>query len=124
MFYILHRGNKMKIKLSVITGLLIIFIMPIANSECIYPKNSFDIPNGSKASEKDMVDAQTKIKTYQGELGYYRDCLDEELARISKKLENYGELSDISRKKFNAAVDAETILAEDWGTAVRAYKAQ
>ena len=27
-------------------------------------------------------------------------------------------------QKFHAAVDAETQLAEDWGTAVRAYKAQ
>ena len=114
----------MKIKLSVITGLLIIFIIPIANSECIYPKKSFDIPNGSKASEKDMIDAQTKIKTYQVELGSYRNCLDEELARIPKELENYDEVSDISLKKFNAAVDTETLLAEDWGTAVRAYKSQ
>tara|TARA_B110000438_G_scaffold37915_1_gene37714 strand:- start:2458 stop:2802 length:345 start_codon:yes stop_codon:yes gene_type:complete len=114
----------MKIKLSIITGLLIILIMPIAHSECIYPMKNFDMPNGSKASEKDMIDAQTKIKSYQAELGSYRDCLDEELASIPKQLENYDEISGLSLKKFNAAVDAETVLAEDWGTAVRAYKSQ
>ena len=30
-----------------------------------------------------MVEAQTAIKAYQADLGSYRDCLDEELARSS-----------------------------------------
>jgi len=104
--------------------LLVTLFVPIANSECIYPKKNFNIPNGSKAKQAAMVEAQTAIKAYQTDLGSYRDCLDEELARISKKVENYDEISEISLKKFNAAVDAETQLAEDWGTAVRAYNAQ
>jgi hypothetical protein len=114
----------MKNNLLIISALLVMLIMPIANGECIYPKKNFNIPNGSKATEAAMVEAQTAIKAYQTDLGSYRDCLDEELARIPKEVENYDEISKVSLKKFNAAVDAETQLAEDWGTAVRAYKAQ
>ena len=114
----------MKKNLIITLCFLVTLFAPIANSECIYPKKSFNIPNGSTATESAMVEAQTAIKTYQTDIGSYRDCLDEELARIPKKVENYDEISKISLKKFNAAVDAETQLAEDWGTAVKAYKAQ
>jgi len=114
----------MKKNLLITLCLLVTLFVPIANGECIYPKKNFNIPNGSKATETAMVEAQTAIKAYQTDLGSYRDCLDEELARIPKKVENYDEISEVSLKKFNAAVDAETQLAEDWGTAVRAYKAQ
>ena len=121
---LIDQGKKMKKNLLITLCFLVTLFAPIANSECIYPKKSFNIPNGSKATEAAMVEAQTSIKAYQADLGSYRDCLDEELARIPKKVENYDEISEVSLKKFNAAVDAETQLAEDWGTAVRAYKAQ
>ena len=114
----------MKKNLTITLCLLAALFVPIANSECIYPKKSFNIPNGSKATEAAMIESQTAIKAYQANLGSYRDCLDEELAGIPKEIENYDEISEVSLKKFNAAVDAETQLAEDWGTAVRAYKAQ
>ena len=124
MYPLIDQGKKMKKNLLITLCLLVTLFVPIANGECIYPKKSFNIPNGSKATEAAMVEAQTSIKTYQADLGSYRDCLDEELARIPKESENYDEISEVSLKKFNAAVDAETQLAEDWGTAVRAYKAQ
>ncbi len=114
----------MKKNLLITLSLLVTLFIPIANGECIYPKKNFNIPNGSKATEAVMVQAQTAIKAYQKDLGSYRDCLDEELASIPEKVENYDEISQVSLKKFNAAVDEETQLAEDWGTAVRAYKAQ
>jgi len=114
----------MKKNLLITLCLLVTLFVPIANGECIYPKKNFDIPNGSKATEAAMVEAQTATKAHQTNLGSYRDCLDEELAKIPKEVENYDEISKVSLKKFNAAVDAETQLAEDWGTAVRSYKAQ
>ena len=45
----------MKKNLLIISALLLMLIMPIANSECIYPKKNFDIPNGSKATKDEML---------------------------------------------------------------------
>ena len=86
----------MKKNLLITLCLLVTLFVPIANGECIYPKKSFNIPNGSKATEAAMVEAQTGIKAYQTDLGSYRDCLDAELARVSKEIENYDEISEIS----------------------------
>ena len=114
----------MKKKLLIITSLIITLVIPVANSECIYPKKNFKIPDGSKASEASMIEVQTKIKAYQADSETYRTCLETELASIPKEDDNYAELDSLVTKKYNASVEEEMQLAEDWGTAVRAFKAQ
>ena len=114
----------MKKNLLIISALLFMLIMPIANSECIYPKKNFKVPDGSKATETSMIEVQTKIKAYQADSETYRTCLETELASIPKEDENYAELDSLVTKKYNASVEEETQLAEDWGTAVRAFKSQ
>jgi hypothetical protein len=116
----------MKKNLLIISALLFMLIMPIANSECIYPKKNFDIPNGSKATKDEMLEAQAKVKNWQAVAETYRKCLDLELASIPQESDNYKDMKKMIDDKYDSSVTEERQLAEeDWGAAVRAYnKAQ
>ena len=54
----------------------------------------------------------------------YLDCLDSELSKVSKKLDNYKAIQSLSDDKYNAAIDQLTEAADQWNETVRAYKAQ
>ena len=97
-----------------------------ANSfaDCNYPKKNFDVPSGKKASEAEMVETMGKVKQFQTNLTIYRTCLDDELAKISPELETYEDIQKMNAQKYNASVEDEQTLAEEWGEAVRAFKAK
>ena len=106
--------------------LAIILIAFSSNSfaDCNYPKKNFDIPSGKKASEAEMVEAMGNVKRFQTDLTIYRTCLDDELAKISPELESYEEIEKMNAQKYNASVEDEQNLAEEWGEAVRAFKSK
>ena len=93
-------------------------------ADCNYPKMDFVIPNGAIATMENMVAGQTNFKSYNADMEAYLDCLDSELAKVSKGLDNYQEIQSFSDSKYNAAVDELTEAANQWNEAVRAYKAQ
>ena len=96
--------------------------LTIAN--CNYPKMNFVIPNGATATMENMVAGQTNFKSYNTDMEAYLACLDSELSKVSKKLDNYLNIQDLSDSKYNAAVDELGEAANQWNEAVRAYKAQ
>jgi hypothetical protein len=114
----------MKKNLLIISALLFTLIVPIANSECIYPKKSFKFPNGSKASESVMIEAQTNFKAWQAVAETYRSCLENELASIPKESESFSDLDEMMTAKYNASIEEEKQLADDWNSAVRAYQSK
>ncbi len=91
---------------------------------CDYPKMNFVIPNGATATMENMVAGQSNFKSYNADMETYLDCLDSELSKISKNLDNYQEIQSLSDNKYNAAVDQLGEAANQWNEAVRAYKAQ
>ena len=93
-------------------------------AKCDYPKMNFVIPNGATATVENMVVGQTNFKTYNAGMEAYLDCLDSELSKVSKKLDNYQEIQSLSDSKYNAAIDQLTKAADEWNEAVRDYKAQ
>ena len=112
---------------SIIFTLLLIWSLgygQFALSDCLYPKLSVDIPNGSTATMEDMVAAQADFKAYNANMDAYLDCLDNELSKISQDLEGYADIKAHSDAKYNAAIDQLTEAAEEWNQAVRGYKAQ
>ena len=111
---------KKKILLTV--SLIIFSINSFA--ECNYPKKKFDIPSGKRATEAEMVETMSKVKKFQTDLGVYRTCLDDELAKVSPELETYEEIQRMNAQKYNASVEDEQKMAEEWGEAVRAFKSQ
>ena len=111
-----------KKKIFLIVSLLAFSSMTFA--ECNYPKKKFDIPSGKKATEAEMVETMGKIKTFQEDIAEYRVCLDEELAKVSEDVESYDEIKLMQVQKYNASVEDETKLAEEWSEAVRAFKSK
>tara|TARA_Y100001970_G_scaffold9604_1_gene11262 strand:- start:6669 stop:7010 length:342 start_codon:yes stop_codon:yes gene_type:complete len=106
---------------------LIIFFITFSSiglAECNYPKKNFDIPSGKKASEAQMVEAMGRVKQFQADLAIYRTCLDDELAKVSPELESYEEIQRMNAQKYNASVEDEQKMAEEWGEAVRAFKSK
>ena len=93
-------------------------------ARCDYPKMNFVIPNGATATMENMVAGQTNFKSYNTDMETYLDCLDSELSKISKNLDNYQEIQSLSDNKYNAAVDQLAEAADQWNASVRAYKAQ
>tara|TARA_B100001029_G_C15015871_1_gene427290 strand:+ start:999 stop:1340 length:342 start_codon:yes stop_codon:yes gene_type:complete len=93
-------------------------------AECNYPKKKFDIPSGKKATEAEMVETMGKVKQFQDDLSVYRTCLDDELAKVSPELESYEEIQRMNAQKYNASVEDEQKMAEEWGEAVRAFKSK
>ena len=93
-------------------------------AKCDYPKMNFIIPNGATATMENMVAGQTNFKAYNAGMEAYLDCLDSELSKVSKKLDNYQDIQDFSDSKYNAAVDELSEAADEWNEAVRDYKAQ
>ena len=96
----------------------------ITLADCDYPRMKFDIPNGATAAMEDMIAGQASFKAYNTEMEAYLDCLDSELSKVSKKLDNYKQIQSLSDSKYNAAIDQLTEAANQWNEAVRAYKAQ
>ena len=93
-------------------------------ADCNYPKMDFVIPNGATATMENMVAGQTNFKSYNADMEAYLACLDSELSKVSKDLDNYLEIQDLSDSKYNAAVDELKEAANQWNEAVRAYKKQ
>ena len=91
---------------------------------CNYPKMNFVIPNGTTATMENMVAGQTNFKSYNADMEAYLTCLDSELSKVSKKLDNYQDIQSLSDSKYNAAVDELIEAQNQWNEAVRAYKAQ
>ena len=93
-------------------------------ANCNYPKMNFVIPNGATATMENMVAGQSKFKSYNADMEAYLTCLDSELSKVSKNLDNYQEIQSLSDSKYNAAVDELSEAANQWNKAVRAYKTQ
>ena len=111
-----------KNKLLIIIALVAFSSMTFA--ECNYPKKKFDVPSGKKAREAEIGETMGKVKQFQADLAVYRACLDDELAKISPELESYEEIEKMNAQKYNASVEDEQMMAEEWGEAVRAFKSK
>ena len=96
----------------------------ITFAECNYPKKNFDIPSGKKTTEAEMVETMGKVKQFQADLAVYRTCLDDEIAKVSPELESFEEIERMNAQKYNASVEDEEKMAEEWGDAVRAFKSK
>ena len=93
-------------------------------ANCNYPKMNFVIPNGVTATMENMVAGQTNFKSYNADMDAYLACLDSELSKVSKDLDNYQKIQSLSDDKYNAAVDELIEAQNQWNETVRAYKAR
>lgn len=91
-----------------------------AQTECSAP-DSPTIPNGSAASEQELVDTVAAFKAYQQELAGFRECLTAQEAE-------YGEEITAQQRRrlirdYNESVETEESLATELNEAIQDYRA-
>lgn len=91
-------------------------------SNCKFPAKPA-VPDGSKASEDEMVNASGAIKVYLAESQKGRDCLDAAKAALGEEPMTEEQQAQYTIV-YNASVDADHAVGDAWNQAVKAYKAQ
>ena len=94
-----------------------------AFAECNEPATPI-IPDGNVASMDELVSAQKAMKMYQTSLGTYRDCLKTMESEVDIEAEDAQEKSAAILANYNGSVDNEAAIAEEFNSAVRAYKSR
>lgn len=97
-------------------------------ADCVYPKTPDSPPNGSTATETEMVAGVTAFKKYNADVTAYLDCLDAEtntrITEAGDKADQVKQIKAMSNKKHNAAIDELEARAAEINSQVRAFKAK
>ena len=92
-----------------------------SSSACDMPASPI-IPDGNVASEDELVAASSGIKAYQANLMNYRQCLDKKQEALDPEAETAVAETLAIKTTYDASVDAESTVAEEFNGAVRAFK--
>lgn len=99
-----------------------------ASADCTYPKAPESIPDGSTASEGEMVTAMSTFKQYNSDVTAYLTCLDTETSDKAKEaggaVSAIVQMKALQAKKHNAAVAELKGLADKFNLQVRTFKAR
>lgn len=93
-------------------------------ADCVYPKAPAVIPNGTTASEQEMVGAMTAFKAYNEEVNAFGACLEEETKQKAAGTAQLMQLKTMQTKKLNAAVAELQVKAKEFNEQVRAFKSR
>jgi hypothetical protein len=99
----------------------------VAHADCAYPKAPEKIPDGSSASEAEMLDAMKAFKAYDTDVNAYIACLDADTKAKSADGSPAGaiiQMKSMQAKKQKAAVDELTDKAAKFNAQVRAFKSK
>ncbi|MEL7296029.1 MAG: hypothetical protein AAGJ86_00130 [Pseudomonadota bacterium] len=115
---------KMLNTLFTLSGLLL--LSAGAQAACEYP-SKVPVPNGSEASQEEMVAGQKAVKSYMNSMNTYLDCIEAE-AKSAASADEAPEITEqrntLMTKRYNAAVTEMETLAAEFNVQVRAYKAR
>ena len=89
----------------------------VARAECVLPPAPSKIPDGSTASEQEMLTAMQTLKEYNTDVETYTKCLEFEARQ------NLLSRSDAERM-HNSAVETLQKIASKFNEQVRTYKAK
>jgi len=97
-------------------------------ADCSYPKAPESAPNGSTATEAEMVAAMQTFKKYDAEVTTYLKCLDDEanagIAAAGDDADVAKRIKSVATTKHNAAIDELQSRADDFNVQLKAYKAK
>ncbi len=102
----------------ILAALAVVYAVSVpVYADCVLPPAPSKVPDGSSASEQEMVTAMQTLKQYNGDVDTYLKCLDFESKqnRLSKADEE---------KLHNTAVDTMTKIAAKFNEQVRTFKAK
>lgn len=119
--------NKITVAGTLLAGLL---AAVAANAECSYPKAPSGLPDGSNATQEQMVGGMKAIKEYNAQVTEYLSCLDGEMAtRIEAAgpdapADQIEQIKAIHTKRHNAAVEELEANAARFNEQVKVYKSR
>ena len=99
-----------------------------AFADCQAPSNSVIVPDGNSATRDEMVAAQKAIKEFDGQVGDYIGCLQQDFDKSQQ--DNSLSAGDKQKltKKFSDLKDAQLAkdkaLADKFNTELRVWKAK
>jgi hypothetical protein len=112
------------IRIAIASALLITSIN--AHADCVYPKTPTVAPNGSTATEPEMLAGREALMKYQTEVNTYLACLDKEaqesIAKAGDDTDQIKQIKSMTEKKHNAAIDELTVRADEFNQQLRAFK--
>ncbi len=88
-----------------------------AHADCVLPPPPSKIPDGSTATQQEMVTAMNTLKEYNGDVDTYTKCLEFEAKQ------NHLSKADEERM-HNSAVDTLQKVANKFNEQVRTFKAK
>jgi hypothetical protein len=88
-----------------------------AHADCVLPPAPSKIPDGSTASQQEMVTAMQTLKEYNGDVDTYMKCLEFEAKQ--NRLSHADE-----ERMHNSAVETLTKVASKFNEQVRTFKAK
>ena len=92
---------------------------------CEYPERT-GVPDGSTATKDEMIAGQRGVKSYMAAMEAYLACIEtaEQETVAGGNLDEDAKQQRIAlfNKKYNAAVEAMNLIAEQFNAQVRAYK--
>lgn len=114
------------------SGLMLAGLLTVgaANADCIYPKVPSDMPNGTTATEQEMVTGMKAVKTYNSEVSAYLSCLDMKMetdiaaAGADAQADQVAQIKAINAKRHNAAVEELEAHAARFNEQVKSYKSR
>ena len=118
--------------MNIITKLLIslalVLIAPLALA-CDYPTPPKSLPDGNAATKDEMLAGVKMIADYQATMTTYLDCIEADEVVANQQLaddddEGKKQRKELFDKRYNAAVDEQTMTVEQFNAEIRAYKAQ
>jgi hypothetical protein len=118
----------MKARVTAVAAAVIASFCMSANvwADCVYPKAPDSPPNGTSATEPEMIAGMQAFKKYDAEVNAYLNCLDLEAnTRITEAGDNADQIKQIkamAAKKHNAAIDELQARADEFNSQLRAYK--
>jgi hypothetical protein len=116
---------KELVKITCCTSLLLAAQVGLA---CDYPTKA-SIPNGSTASQEEMIEGQRGVKKYVADMEAYLECIVEEEKAARAAIEDLQpeveqQREDLLTKKYNAAVEEMEQVAAKFNVEVQTFKAR
>ena len=118
----------MKNMTKVLVSLALVFLAPLSLA-CNYPAPPKDLPDGVTATKEEMLAGVKLISAYQADMTEYLACIEaDEIVSVQALADDDEDGKKQSKamfdKKYNAAVDEQTMTVEQFNAEIRAYKAR
>ncbi|NNF49322.1 MAG: hypothetical protein HKN65_05665 [Woeseiaceae bacterium] len=96
---------------------------------CIYPDRVKEFPDGMTATRDQMVASKKAVQSYIADMESYLSCIEAREAESQIAMGTVDEGTKRQRsamfdKKYNAAIEAMNLVAEEFNVQLRAYNAR